>query len=288
MNIAEMHTWFRQYAQQMGMQYVRGILPEQIDIVINTAITDITNQLVRENVGVSNDRIITDNAKVGQINALRTLYKVKTIDLIGGSAASLPFKYDPANYFNGKYESNDTYSFPDVMFWNDFSINYCKVKTGWTSAETPPVAEDSGNQFITNFYPVRLIEDSYLADTINDFVLKNRLRSPILIIYSTETGGKPKFELYIDKFNKTSGMLENSLAPYKFRMSYISKPAVVKYSEDISGENVDCDLPEYLHVDILKRAVDLYRIAVNGSLHSSQQQSDAQERELYRNNAGGN
>lgn len=288
MNIAEMHTWFRQYAQQMGMQYVRGILPEQIDIVINTAITDTVNQLVKDNVGVTNDRVITDNAKIGQINSLRTLYKVKTIDLISGSADSLPFKYDPANYFNGKYESNDAYSFPDVMFWNDFSINYCKAKTGWTSSSKPPVEEEEGSKFITNFYPVRLIEESYLSDTLNDFVLKNRLRSPILVIYSNDGNQNLKFELYIDKFNKETGLLENSLVPYKFRMSYISKPAVVKYSEDISGQNVDCDLPEYLHVDILKRAVDLYRIAVNGSLHSSQQQNDAQERELYRNTAGAN
>ena len=27
MNAAEMHIWFRQYAQQMGLQNVRAILP---------------------------------------------------------------------------------------------------------------------------------------------------------------------------------------------------------------------------------------------------------------------
>ena len=35
MTIADMHINFRQYAQQMGMQNVRAILPEQIDILIN-------------------------------------------------------------------------------------------------------------------------------------------------------------------------------------------------------------------------------------------------------------
>mgnify|MGYP006955536998 CR=1 FL=1 len=29
-----MHVMFRQYAQQMGMQNVRAILPEQIDLLI--------------------------------------------------------------------------------------------------------------------------------------------------------------------------------------------------------------------------------------------------------------
>lgn len=283
-----MHTWFRQYAQQMGMQHVRGILPEQIDIVINTAITDIVNQILSENVGISNDRVVTDNSKVSQLNALRTLYKVKILDLIGASSTTLPFKYNPADYFNGKYESNDTYDFPDTLYWVDFSLNYCKVKTGWTSSETPPIEEDDGNKFYTNFYPVRLIEDSYLSDTLNDFILKNRLRSPIIVIYSSDKSSKPKFELYIDKFDKTTGVLENNLAPYKFRISYIAKPTVVKYSEDIAGDNVDCDLPEYMHVDILKHAVDLYRTAVNGSLYSQQQQEQMQARENYRNNGGNN
>ena len=67
---------FRQYAQQMGMQNVRAILPEQIDLLLNTSIMDIVNQTIKENIGVTNDRVITDNSKIGQINALRTLYKV--------------------------------------------------------------------------------------------------------------------------------------------------------------------------------------------------------------------
>ena len=79
MNISDMHVWFRQYAQQMGMQNVRAILPEQIDILINTSITDTVNQIIRENVGITNDRVITDNSKIGQINALKHLYKVKEI-----------------------------------------------------------------------------------------------------------------------------------------------------------------------------------------------------------------
>ena len=64
---------FRQYAQQMGMQNVRAILPEQIDLLLNTSIMDIVNQTIKENIGVTNDRVITDNSKIGQINALRTL-----------------------------------------------------------------------------------------------------------------------------------------------------------------------------------------------------------------------
>lgn len=80
MQLTDMHIWFRQFAQQMGMQNVRAILPEQIDLVINTSIDDIVNQIIKENIGVSNDRIISDNSKIGQINALSTLYTVVELD----------------------------------------------------------------------------------------------------------------------------------------------------------------------------------------------------------------
>ena len=285
MNISDMHIWFRQHAQQMGMQNVRAILPEQIDIVINTAITDTVNEILKATVGVSNDRVITDNSKVPQMNALRTLYKVKILDLIGASAATLPFKYNSADYFNGKYLSNDDYNFPDAMYWVDFSLNYCKATSGWTALDVPPVIDTGNTAFTTNFFPVRTIDDSYLSDALNDSLKKNSLRSPLLVIYSDEDSSSIKFEMYIDKFDKATGLLANSLAPYKFRMSYIAKPAKVKYDEDIAGNNVDCDLPEYMQVDVLKKAVDLYRIAVNSSLYSDGQQRQAEQRENYRNNA---
>lgn len=281
MNISEMHVVFRQFAQQMGMQRVRAILPEQIDIVLNTSIVDTANQIVRDNVGISNDRVVTDNSKISQINALRTLYKVKELELLGAAASSLPFKYDPADYFNGRYSSNDKYDFPEAMLYADFALNYCKANAGW-KGETAPVRE-TATPFTTNYYPVRLIDDGYLADTLNDFVLKNRLRSPIAVMYSKDGAKHFGMDIYIDVFDKTSGLLANSLAPYKFRMSYIAYPKKVKYSEDIAGENVDCDLPEYLHTDIVKHAVDIYRVSVNNSLYSAQQRNDAQNAEDYRN-----
>ena len=80
MNLTQMHVIFRQFAQQMGMQNVRAILPEQIDLLINTSISDIVNRIIQTNIGVTNDRVITDNSKVGQANALRTLYKVTNVE----------------------------------------------------------------------------------------------------------------------------------------------------------------------------------------------------------------
>lgn len=291
MNIAEMHVWFRQYAQQMGMQNVRAILPEQIDVFINTAVSDLVNQLIRENVGIRNDRVITDNAKIGQINALRSLYKVQELDL----ATATPFmEFLAENMLIGKMSNktiggNDvsTTVAPDYLYIVDFSINYKVANRGYSGShggQAPDIAPTTGKlNPSTNYFPVRLIEDAYLADTLNDFILKNRIRTPIIVTYNDGT-----FDLYIDEFKlDTDGTyyLVNKLIPFKLRFSYIASPAKVKYAKDIGGDNVDCDLPESMHIDILKHAVDLYNVALQGGLYSAQQNQQAQQREMSRNEA---
>lgn len=274
MDIADMHINFRQYAQQMGMQNVRAILPEQIDILLNTSITDTVNQLIRENIGVTNDRTITDNSKIGQINALRTLYKVDEVDITIGTN----FTYDSTRRLSGLIKhigTNDANVSDSVfgkpMFLVDISINY----------------RNTTDDIITNWYPVRIIDDVYLADTLNDFILKNRWRSPIATVYKNFT-----IELYIDKFKagnspiiEVLGNKSINLTPKQLRISTVQYPAKVKFVEDISeGTSVNCDLPESMHEDIVKHAVDLYRVAVNGSLQASQEAEQAQQRENVRNN----
>jgi len=278
MTIAEMHINFRQYAQQMGMQNVRAILPEQIDILINQSIMDTVNQLLRENIGITNDRVVTDNSKIGQINAFRTLYDVKEVEITFGNDGN--FTYDNADRLQGLIKHTHTDVSPTnkednvfgkYMFLVDLSISY-----------------SSSADINTAWYPVRLIDSAYLADTLNDFVLKNRFRSPIACIYKDDT-----IELYIDKFKAgnspqieiASGSNSITLEPYKLRIDLIKYPNVVKFTEDIAeGSSVDCDLPESMHGDIVKRAVDLYRIALNGSLHANQQAEQNQQQENVRNN----
>ena len=277
MTIAEMHVWFRQYAQQMGMQNVRAILPEQIDLLINSSITDTINQIITQNIGITNDRVITDNSKIGQINALRSLYKVKTVQAVpgtsGSSSTTSPFVKgeethilrmyaDIKNFDNGG--SGNTGKF-DYLYLVDLAINYSNLES---STGTPTT--------LTNYFPVRLIDDAYLADTLNDFVLRPRLRTPVAVLYNDQ------LDIYID--NLTSGKLPEELNPYKLRVSYIAKPAVVAYKSDLGGTDVDCNLPEYMHVDILKHAVDLYRIAISGAISASQQAEQNQQRENARNN----
>nr|DAG96260.1 MAG TPA: hypothetical protein [Crassvirales sp.] len=291
MTTPEMHIMFRQYAQQMGMQNTRAILPEQIDLLINTSIMDTVNEIIKQNIGITNDRVITDNSKIGQINALRSLYHVSILDMSPSDEENVIFAFSAADSYTGRMTTNNMSSVLGIqpyMFLVDFSLNYKKSKVGYTDSSTeytPPIFE--ADALVTNFFPVRIIDDTFLADTLNDFVLKPRLRSPIIVTYNSNNRTNV-FDLYIDKFIKDKQnhtyYLTDGLLPYQLRMSYIAKPAVVAYREDVGGTNVDCDLPEYMHVDIVKHAVDLYRIAVSGSVMAAQAQEQNARQENMRNN----
>lgn len=270
MDIQEMHVMFRQYAQQMGMQNVRAIFPEQIDLLINNSINDTINQIVTQNVGITNDRVITDNSKLNQLNALKSLYKVwNGIVTFGDSKTSYIISYElPLLGFKsaGTYlNDNVKETAIQYIYIVDLSLDYIDTK----------------NQFTTNIFPIRIIDDMYLADVVNDFVLHPTLRSPVATIHDNN------IELYIDKADaggSESNHTFKGLKPNKLRLSYIAKPAVVKFLNDIGGTSVDCDLPEYLHVDIVKHAIELYRTAVTGSIAVTQQAQEAQQRENLRNN----
>lgn len=322
MTIAEMHVWFRQYAQQMGMQNVRAILPEQIDLVINTSITDTVNQIITQNIGLTNDRIITDNSKIGQINALRSLYQVKVVDNISeifteGNESYIKRLYKSIEDFNSgtqdkyyKIDLNDqvepnvveTYNATESEYTNDKNAklitvysekdvdayltssnigNYVVVREKFDYLYLVDLSINyaTDDKKLTNFFPVRIIDDVYLADTLNDFVLRPRFRTPVAVIYNNQ------LDLYIDTLegNTANKHLPYSLIPQQLRVSYIGKPAKVKYLSDIGGEDIHCDLPDYMHVDILKHAVDLYNISIQGGMYAAQQQQQAQNREMSRN-----
>lgn len=273
MDISEMHKMFRQYAQQMGMQNVRAILPEQIDLLINNSISDTINQVITQNIGITNDRVISDASKLNQVNALKSLYKVwkgsiADVTIKGKEKTSyiISFQLPLSNFkTTGTYTDDENSSTAiSFLYVVDLSINYKK------------------SDFVTNVFPVRIIDDQFVADAVNDFVLAPTMRSPMASIHDNLV------ELYIDKADAKP---ENS-QPFTFkgvrinelRFSYIAKPAVVRFAEDVDGTNVNCDLPEYMHVDIVKHAVELYQIAKSGSLAAAQQAQQNQQREQVANN----
>ena len=280
---------FRQYAQQMGMQNVRAILPSQIDLLLNNSISDAVNQVIAQNIGTTSDRVITDNSKLNQVNALKSLYKVWKGKLTLPTAKTnyiasynLPFSnFRYATEAKGTVKIGDTVFTDndeadgkpapfDYFFIVDLSIDYINKANG---------------NFVTNIFPIRIVDDQYLADAINDFVLAPCLRSPIASIHNDIV------ELYIDKPDAATKLTPaaftfmNGLTVNEIRLSYIGKPAKVRFAEDLAGADVDCDLPESMHVDIVKHAVDLYRTALNGGLAAAQGQQQQQQKENVRNNA---
>lgn len=289
MDISEMHKMFRQYAQQMGMQNVRAILPEQIDLLINNSISDTINQVITQNIGITNDRVISDASKLNQINALKSLYKVwkgnisdatvkgkeKTNYIISFQLPLDCFKLketgdnvytDEPTYKenDGESEAVKDYSIISFLYAVDLSINYKKT------------------DFISNVFPIRIIDDQFVADVVNDFVLAPKMRSPVASIHDN------LIELYIDKADAKpedgQPFTFNGVSINELRFSYIAKPAIVRFVEDVDGTNVDCDLPEYMHVDIVKHAVELYQLAKSGSLAAAQQAQQNQQREQVANN----
>lgn len=292
MTTAEMHQMFRNYAQQMGMQNVRAILPSQIDLLLNNSISDTVNQVIAQNIGSTSDRVITDNSKLNQVNALKSLYKVwkAKVKLPAAKTNYIASYLLPLDNFGIASEAKDStikkgdnvYAAPgsvdngkpnkiEYFFLVDLNIDYVKA--------------DGGSSFTTNIFPIRLIDDQYLSDVVNDFVMAPSLRSPVATIHDNT------IELYIDKPDANT---KSTPAAYKFggglevneiRLSYIGKPGIVKFNEDIGGKDVDCELPESMHVDIVKHAVDLYRTALNGSIVGAQGAQQQQQRENVRNNA---
>lgn len=273
MDISEMHQMFRQYAQQMGMQNVRAILPEQIDLLINNSISDTINQVITQNIGITNDRVISDASKLNQVNTLKSLYKVwkgsiADVTIKGKEKTTYIISFQlPLNNFKttGSYTDDGNSSTAiSFLYMVDLSINYKK------------------SDFVTNVFPVRIIDDQFVADVVNDFVLAPTMRSPVASIHDNLV------ELYIDKADAKP----EDRQPFTFkgvsinelRLSYIAKPAVVRFAEDVDGTNVNCDLPEYMHVDIVKHAVELYQLAKSGSLAAAQQAQKNQQREQVANN----
>lgn len=292
MTTAEMHQMFRNYAQQMGMQNVRAILPSQIDLLLNNSISDTVNQVIAQNIGSTSDRVITDNSKLNQVNALKSLYKVwkAKVQLPTAKTNYIASYILPLDNFGIASEAKDStikkgdnvYATPgnvdngrpnkiEYFFLVDLSIDYIKT--------------EGSSSFTTNIFPIRLVDDQYLADVVNDFVMAPSLRSPVATIHDST------IELYIDKPDANTKTTPDA---YKFggglevneiRLSYIGKPGIVKFNEDIGGTDVDCELPESMHVDIVKHAVDLYRTALNGGIVGAQGAQQQQQRENVRNNA---
>lgn len=233
MNRQAMHIEFRQYAQQMGMQNIRTILPEQIDMLLNDSIVDVLNQLIREHINGTTEKDGADNTKLSQINSFRNLYVVRIEEFDVGFGN----KFDRLYPNIKRYERS--FNLDNVFYVIDFAISY----------NIPNYTESI-------WCPVRLVDEQYIAETLQDSFLKPTFKSPVATSFST--GNVFKIDLYLANSN---------FNPEQIKYSFIKTPNKLSKDEDVS------DLPEHLHPTIVRHAVELYKVSIGQGSTTQQPQS---------------
>lgn len=206
MTISEMHHLFRTIGQAKGLQLVRAVLPESVDDYLNSAIMEKCRSVIIQNTSTAfPDKITVRDNPTTPYNALRTLFKTKTIVAI---------KANDGNYFT----IVDADSKTDVL-------SYLSVST----------------KYDDNQYPCRLIEPDKLSHVLNDFCNAPSKEYPCCTI-ENEASKDVKFKVYTNDDETPSIVI-----------SLIEMPAKVNISE-----SVDCNLPDYIHNEIVEIAVNKY------------------------------
>ena len=209
MDISQMHEMFRTVGQQVGMQDVRAILPESIDIFINIAIIEKARSIVMENTKTAfPNRVSIQNNFVSPINALRTLYRRKEITITDIAKDVQLSQLD------------------NVFLYTSFAIRYNN--------------NDSE-------YKCRFIDGDKLEETLNDVLNGASWDYPICSMFNGENNSE-----YLKVFINS-----NSHTPNAIIIKYIANPAIVKFSKN-AAECINCDLPDYLHSEIVELAVSKF------------------------------
>lgn len=221
-----MHKLFRLLGQQMGIQQVRGILPESIDGFINDAIRDKVHSILLENaVLASQNGVVHERNQITAINALRTLYKEHTDTASSSGTISVGIGNNPYLFLG-------------------FSVDY----------------ENNGEK-----YNCRILDPLEVENALHDFCNAPSKRHPIITIRKDESNNSITYALYCGKNNN----------PNKLTIKYINTPAKVHYATSTSPYtgNVDCDLPEYLHSEVVNLAIQKFYSSVGYTTPSSREQT---------------
>lgn len=265
MTISEMHDTFRVLGQQMGLQLVRGILPESIDVYINNVITEKVQQELLLGVRTAlQDSVNTQASTMSTINTFRTLYRNVRYKITGFDD---DFASDKTNQILRYYNGNNGYhiiNIPTVnseignerispMMFLGFSVEYDNTLRG------NPVA-------------CRLIGSDVLETTLRDYCNGASKTDPIVSLSSI-----PYVDGNLDSLTQSSNEQLEIFVNTKdckvqyLNIKYIKTPNVVKFSLK-DGECVHCDLPDYTHYDIVERAVQKFYVSVGAVTNQTKQQ----------------
>ena len=250
MTIKEMHNEFRIVGQQMGMQTIRGILPETIDVYLNSAIIDKTKEaLLQGIVNVNSYNVIENIGTMYNINLFTRLYKSLDVKL----------RYEDLEDPNNNTVYNSTIGKYTVTIRTDKkeAINMLAINHSMFLGFDVKYDDDK----IVN---CRIVNRDVLYRINDDYCNKPSKEHPVVcIISSIDTQddddyedinyfGKPIVEIYT---NNTKSKITY------LNCQYLKKPNTVKYSTTDS-ECVDCDLADYAHHEIVELAVNKFRQSI--------------------------
>ena len=105
-----------------------------------------------------------------------------------------------------------------------------------------------------HIYPCRIITPSELANTLNDYCNKPDKEYPCCLI-TTNNIGNIEFHFYT-----------NNNFPVEAILHVIKVPITVNYNN-----SVNCDLPDYVHQEIVERAVQKFFISVGATSNQNKQ-----------------
>lgn len=247
MNINAMHVTFRGFGQQMGMQTVRAILSEDIDICLNAAINDIVRMSLIQSTQQQNyvDKVIRQNTVIVPVNALRTLYKSQKIDYPEVKGTTKPNE-------DGTSKKPFTFSIDteNIMLLTGIKIEY----------------GDTGGYVANSIQDCRIIEAEDLGQTIRDFCNRPAPDAPICTVFNGNDINDLDVKVYNGVEKGYNGKL-TSVIPIGFQYVYIKNPAIVSYND-----NIDCDLPIYMHNEVVERAVQKYLASIGATSGNNRQQ----------------
>ena len=248
MNIEKMHEVFRTLGQQKGMQLVRAILPEEIDVWINDAITEKTRAEILKSINYSVQFAGNANvSKMTNINLFKSLYRNARFKLSEESNDGLVTYY---NSDNGYYEITvPTIGAADVVKSSLQSEEYCINPMLYLSFALE--YDDKSRGSSTN---CRIIPEDEVENTMNDYCNRASKDYPIITLLGT-----PNVENLLEKdanvYNEQLRIYTNKPnCDVKYlNIKYIKKPNIVNYNKKI-----DCDLSDYIHNEIVEIAVQKF------------------------------
>lgn len=163
MDIHEMHNMFRTVGQQMGMQKIRAILPESIDVFIHLAEVEKVRAVIATNANTTfRDRVAIQDNSISPINSVKSLYRK--------GKAVIDSKSEDDDFYVARLDNSN------VLYYTSFAVKYDGVK---------------------RVAGARLIEGDKIPDTLSDYCSRASWDYPIVTLYADDNDNE-YLELYTD------------------------------------------------------------------------------------------